>query len=97
MGLRLFVFLLGAALLASLLYWQSPSEEGAVSGNSLLVYALVNLNIVILCVLAFLIGRNLFKLVFDRRRNILGSRLRSRLVIAFVGLTLVPVIILFVM
>jgi two-component system nitrogen regulation sensor histidine kinase NtrY len=36
------------------------------------------------------------KLVFERKRRILGSRLRARLVIAFVGLSLIPTLLLFV-
>jgi len=35
------------------------------------------------------------KLIFERRRGILGSRLRTRLVLAFVGLTLFPATLLF--
>jgi two-component system nitrogen regulation sensor histidine kinase NtrY len=35
-------------------------------------------------------------LVFERKRRILGSRLRARLVIAFVGLSLIPTLLLFV-
>ena len=46
--------------------------------------------------LVFLVVRNLVKLVFERKRHILGSRLRVRLVLAFVGLSLVPTLILFV-
>lgn len=97
MGLRSLVFLLAVSVFSLLIYWQQPEDEAARGQISLLVLILVNLNIVILCVLAFLIGRNVVKLVFDRRRKILGSQLRMRLVAAFVGLTLVPTIILFVL
>ncbi|MEZ4753816.1 MAG: HAMP domain-containing protein, partial [Bdellovibrionota bacterium] len=45
--------------------------------------------------MAILVGRNVVKLFFDRRKNIFGSRLKSKLVLAFVGLTLVPTVILF--
>jgi len=95
MGLRSLVVLLGIAAFALLIYWQQPQEESARTSSRLAVLVLANLNIVILCLLAFLIGRNIVKLVFDRRRKILGSKLRLRLVVAFVGLTLIPIIILF--
>lgn len=94
-GLRLVVFILFSLSMALLVYWQRPTEEAAYQSNNLLVFGLVNLNIAILCVLAFLVGRNIIKLIFDRRRKILGSRLRLRLVVALVGLTLVPTTILF--
>lgn len=96
MGLRLAVLFAGSGLLALLVYLQRPQDESAYLGNNLLVFALVNLNLIVLCILAFLVGRNVVKLIFDRRRNILGSKLRMRLVVAFVGLALVPSVILFV-
>jgi len=96
-SLRLGAFLLGVLALALLVYWQRPSDETSYFGNNLLLFLLVNLLVVILCVLVFLVGRNVVKLVFDRRRNILGSKLRLRLVVAFVGLALVPTTLLFVL
>lgn len=50
----------------------------------------LNILIVILCVFALLLGRNIVRLIFDRRQGIFGSRIRTRLVGAFVGITLVP-------
>ncbi len=43
----------------------------------------------------FVVARNGVKLVLERRRNVLGSRLRSRLVLAFIFLSLVPVALMF--
>ncbi|MCW5210536.1 HAMP domain-containing protein, partial [Desulfobulbus sp. N3] len=43
----------------------------------------------------YLILRNLVELIFERRNRILGSHLRTRLVIAFVSLSMIPTIILF--
>ncbi|MCO6429764.1 MAG: HAMP domain-containing protein [Deltaproteobacteria bacterium] len=95
MGLRLTLFVVVGALLSLLVYWQRPDDDTAHLANNLLVFFLVNSIIVVLCVLIFLIGRNVVKLIFDRRRKILGSKLRLRLVTAFVSLTLVPTAILF--
>jgi two-component system, NtrC family, nitrogen regulation sensor histidine kinase NtrY len=63
--------------------------------NSLLVLALININILLIILFLFLVFRNLFKLLMDRRRQVPGARLRSRLVITFVGLSLVPTMLLF--
>lgn len=95
--MRLFITTLMASLFFCLIYLQKPSEEFSQVGSNLLVFILVNMIIVVLGLLAFLIGRNVVKLVFDRRRNILGSKLRMRLVMAFVSLTLVPTVIIFVL
>ncbi len=63
--------------------------------NHLTFFLLINLNILLLVVFVFLVGRNLIKLMLERRRRILGSHLRTRLVLAFVGLSLVPALLLF--
>src|SRR6266576_1707301 len=69
------------------------SPEYSLSGN-IAFFLLININLLVL--LVFLVVRNLVKLVFERKRRILGSRLRVRLVLAFVGLSLVPSLLLFV-
>ena len=65
-------------------------------GSNIAFFLLININIILLILLVFLVVRNLVKLVFERKRRILGSRLRVRLVLAFVGLSLVPTLLLFV-
>ncbi|VBB41318.1 PAS domain S-box protein [uncultured Desulfatiglans sp.] len=63
--------------------------------NSILIFALININVILLLLLVFLTLRNLVKLLFERRKRIMGARLRSKLVLAFVTLSLLPTIILF--
>ncbi len=63
--------------------------------SNIAFFLLVNINIILLALLVFLVVRNLLKLVLDRRRRILGSRLQARLVFAFIGLSLVPTVLLF--
>jgi two-component system nitrogen regulation sensor histidine kinase NtrY len=70
------------------------SGSGSTSSN-VFFFLLINLNLILLVLLIFLVTRNLVKLVFERRRGIFGSRLRTRLVVAFVSLTLVPAALLF--
>ena len=70
------------------------TNSASLSGN-IIFFLLINLNVILLVLLIFLVTRNLVKLVFERRRGILGSRLRTRLVLAFVGLTLFPTTLLF--
>ncbi|MGI6525268.1 MAG: ATP-binding protein [Bdellovibrionota bacterium] len=94
--LRIAVLVSSAVILALLMYCLRETDSNFM-GTNLLVVAVVNLNIIALGVMGFLIGRNIVKLVFDRKNNVLGARLRSRLVLAFVGLTLVPTIIVFVL
>lgn len=76
---------------------QIPAIEPNELKSSLLFFVIINTSIVGLGILAFVIGRNVIKLIFDRQEGILGSKLRTKLVLAFVGLTLVPTFILFLL
>src|SRR4051794_5722203 len=63
--------------------------------NNVIFFLLINLNIILLVLLVFLVARNLLKLVFERRQGILGSQLRTRLVLAFVAVSIFPAILIF--
>ncbi|MCX5878148.1 MAG: PAS domain-containing sensor histidine kinase, partial [Deltaproteobacteria bacterium] len=63
--------------------------------NSILVFVLIDINVILLLLLIYLTMRNLVKLVFERRKNIMGAKLRTKLVMAFITLSLLPTIILF--
>lgn len=43
----------------------------------------------------YLVLRNLAELFFESRQNVLGSKLKSKLVISFISLSLIPTILLF--
>jgi two-component system nitrogen regulation sensor histidine kinase NtrY len=75
---------------------QLPEVSGDYSlGANIAFFLLLNVNLILLILLVFLVVRNLVKLFFERRKGILGSRLRARLVLAFVALSLVPTLLLF--
>jgi len=63
--------------------------------NNIIIFTLININIILILLLIFLVIRNLVKLIFERKRKILGAKLRTKLVFAFITLSLVPTIILF--
>lgn len=63
--------------------------------NTTLMFILININLLLLLLLAFLVLRNLVKLLYDRKRKVTGAKLRTRLVLAFITLTLIPTIVLF--
>jgi two-component system nitrogen regulation sensor histidine kinase NtrY len=63
--------------------------------NSILIFALIDINVILLLLLLFLTMRNLVKLLFERKKGIMGSKLRTKLVFAFVTLSLLPTVILF--
>ncbi len=63
--------------------------------SSIIAFALININVILLLLLLFLTVRNLVKLLFERKKGIMGARLRTKLVLAFVTLSLLPTTILF--
>ena len=65
-----------------------------ISGN-VLVFSLININIILLLLMVFLVLRNLLRLIFEQRKISLGKSLRTRLVISFISLSLIPTILLF--
>lgn len=86
---------LAVVLLAfSLVRLPELSEASNLASNAAFVL-LINLNIILLILLVFLVARNLIKLFYERRRKLLGSHLRFRLVTAFVAISLFPAILLF--
>ena len=63
--------------------------------NTILMFILININLLLLILLIFLVFRNLVKLLYDRKRKVMGAKLRTRLVVAFITLSLLPTIVLF--
>jgi two-component system nitrogen regulation sensor histidine kinase NtrY len=86
-AVTLVLSVLGLITFALIMQWRS--EEELFAGN-ILVFSLINLNILALLVLVVLVGRNVVKLMFERKRGILGSKLRSRLMGSYVLIALVP-------
>ena len=83
----LFLFLFGVTAGSFGLVDDLPLEY------SFFLFGLVNFNIVVLLLLSFLIFRNVVKLFSE---SPFGGNLRKRLVMAFLGFSIVPVIIIFV-
>ena len=63
--------------------------------SNVVVIALFNLNLVVFLLLLVLLLRNLVKLSFERRHKILGSKFKTKLVVAFLSLALAPAILIF--
>jgi len=85
---------LGAFLLIIVLTWVELRFLGV---NSYLFLGLFNLNFILLLLVLFLVFRNVVKLILERRRRVLGARLRTRLVLLFMTLSLVPTVLMFLL
>ena len=85
--------LLALLAVSKIIDWRSEEDSFA---SNILVFFLVNLNIMALLVLIVMVGRNVVKLIFERRRGILGAKLRSRLMGAFVLIACIPMVLSFI-
>jgi len=95
-------FLLGGLaallLLFTLLFYLSQRGRdlpAALVANKVLLFVLWYANVILILVVAFVLLRNLIKLLVERRHRILGSNFKFKLVATYVGLSLIPVLILF--
>lgn len=84
-------------VILSLLEGHLYRQEAALPlSSNVLIFGLININIILIIFLLFLIIRNVAKLIFERRRGVIGSSLRTKLVVAFVSLSLIPTVLLFI-
>ena len=58
--------------------------------SNLAVISLFNLSVLLLGLMLFLVGRNLAKVIFERRRGLIGSKFQVRLVAGFIAVALIP-------
>jgi len=63
--------------------------------SNITVFALFNLNLIVLLLLLLLLLRNLVKLWFERRAQVIGARFKAKLVLAFLLLSLAPASLIF--
>jgi two-component system, NtrC family, nitrogen regulation sensor histidine kinase NtrY len=63
--------------------------------NSILVFTMINVNLLLLLLLLFFLIRNIIKLVIERRNKVVWSKLRTRLVVVFTLFSLLPTALLF--
>lgn len=63
--------------------------------NRVLLFVLWYVNVVLILIVVFVLLRNLFKLLVERRHRVLGSTFKFKLVATYIGLSLFPVLALF--
>ncbi|MDP9360907.1 MAG: ATP-binding protein [Acidobacteriota bacterium] len=63
--------------------------------SQVLLFVLANINVLLIFGILFVLLRGVVKLVLERQRGIIGSRFRTKLAVAWVATSLIPVIVLF--
>lgn len=93
--LSIVLLLLMLSLIAQGGFNLAPFVTPDTAAETLLLYALSTLNFLAFVTLLFVLLRNVLKLVRERRAARLGSKFKSRLVSYAIGLSLLPVLLLF--
>lgn len=86
--------LLISVLLATQVHLTKISSEVPMGAN-ITIFGLINVITLLIILLVYLLARNIFKIFRERQLNKMGARLRTKLVVAFVSLSLVPTLLLF--
>ena len=93
-GIIIISLLLIIAFTYAEIHLSKLSSEAPLSSN-IIIFGIINIVILLIILLVYLVVRNVAKLFLERTQNIIGAKLRTKLVIAFVGLSLVPTMMLF--
>jgi PAS domain S-box-containing protein len=93
-GLVLAVLVVWAAV--SVLEQRAAEMEPATITRGVLLFVLSYINLTLIAAVLFVLGRTLIKLWLDRRRPALGSRFQTKLLVTYIGLTAIPVALVFV-
>ena len=94
--LRMLGVLLVCLTVVFYLLQRSRDLPSLLVANRVLLFVLFYINVVLILAVLFVLARSIFKLLLERRARILGAKFSSKLVATYVGLSLVPVLVLFV-
>jgi two-component system nitrogen regulation sensor histidine kinase NtrY len=64
-------------------------------GSNITIFGIINVVVLLVILLVYLVCRNAVKLIAESRSNPLATKLRTKLVSSFIGLSLVPTMMLF--
>jgi len=90
LGLAVLFLFTSLVVLQSSNYWRTLFE--VTEGDIVLLYALISLNFFAFIVFGFILLRSILKLARERRALTLGAKLKTRLLLFFTAITILPII-----
>ena len=90
-----------ALVLAVLVVWavvavlERRADEPETVARGILLFVLSYINITLIAAVLFVLGRSLLKTWLERRRRELGSQFKTKLLLTYLGLTAIPIGLLF--
>ncbi len=74
---------------------RGTQQFSPISVTNILLSLLQIIVILLFLILLFVLGRNLVKLYLERKRKVLGSKFKTKLLVFFISLSLIPTLLLF--
>ena len=71
-------------------------RESRLASGAVSLQAMTALNITLILAMLFVLGRNVIKLYVERRRQKPGSQFSTRVVVTYIGMVLIPAVMLFI-
>jgi two-component system nitrogen regulation sensor histidine kinase NtrY len=90
-----FIILLVILFFAIELYIRESTEFSPTSVTDILLSSMQIIVLLLFLVLLFVLGRNLVKLYLERKRKVVGSHFKTKLVLFFIALSFIPTLLLF--
>ncbi|HHF52264.1 MAG TPA: HAMP domain-containing protein [Candidatus Aminicenantes bacterium] len=94
--------IVGAAILLLIILFiviesiiRGTQQFSPISVTNILLSLLQIIVILLFLILLFVLGRNLVKLYLERKRKVLGSKFKTKLLVFFISLSLIPTLLLF--
>jgi two-component system nitrogen regulation sensor histidine kinase NtrY len=94
--LGLFIISILAIIITGVVLNNLGIEHGRLLIKIAFIFIIVNI-ILYLLLLIFFVSRNLFNLYSEKKRKAIGSKFRTKLVASFLGLILIPSVLLFIL
>ncbi len=94
-GLIIIAILLAVSLLTIAEIKITGVDDDFPVSSTVLMFILINTNLLLLLALILLVFRNLAKLYYERKNRLFGTRFKTKLVVAFITLALLPTSVLF--
>lgn len=91
----IFAFIILVPVLGYNIYLQTTSPFSPSFEDNKQFFLLIQINNVLITILVAVLARQLVKIIYERRQKVLGSKIKSKLVLAFLVLAIVPVILFF--
>ena len=89
------VILAAVAVITYVITRSTSFGEESPASSTIPMFILININMMLFLLLLILVFRNIVKLYYDRKHKVMGSKLRTKLLVAFITLTLLPTTVLF--